>query len=243
MLVDATNAGVAIDGEETFKGRPQKNLRAIANLFPFHIGFVVKKDSPYHSLQDLKGKVLPSGWTAFKQSIALGDALFATAGVKDSDFKHYPVPEIIREMNDFKAGRMDAAQIAVGAPIVREVDAAIGGLRFLPVPCGEKSNKAVKSVRPDFYVDEVKPGPANVGVEKPMCLLAFDDTLTTNASLSDEAAYKLAKAIHDNKKELVAGHPSYHGFEPAKEAKQFSILKYHPGAIKYYKEIGIWPKS
>ncbi len=243
MLIDATNAGVAIEGQETFEGRPQKNLVAVANLFPFHIGFVVKKDSPFHSIQDLKGKVLPSGWTAFRQSIALGDALLATAGMKMSDFKHYPVPEIIREMNDFKAGRMDAAQIAVGAPIVREVDAAIGGLRFLPVPCGENSQKAVRSIRPDFYVDEVKPGPANVGVEKQMCLLAFDDTLTTNASLSDDAAYKIAKAVHENKAALAAGHPSYRGMDPSMQAKQFSILKYHPGAIKYYKEIGIWPKS
>ncbi len=241
MLVDSTNAGVAINGEETFKGRPQKNLLAIANLMAFHIGFVVKKDSPYHSIQDLRGKVLPSGWTAFRQSIALGDALLATAGMNMSEFKHYPVPEIIREMNDFKAGRMDAAQIAVGAPIVREVDAAIGGLRFIPVPCGAKSNAAVKTVRPDFYVDEVKPGPANVGVEKPMCLLAFDNTISTNASLPDDEAYQIAKAIHENKKQLAAGHPTYFGFDPKMEAKPYSILKYHPGAIKYYKEIGIWP--
>ncbi len=243
MLVDSTNSGVAIEGQETFKGRPQKNLRAIANLMPFNIGFVVKKDSPYKTLADLKGKTLPSGWTAFRQSIALGDALLATAGLDlERDFKHYPVPEIIREMNDFKAGRMDAAQIAVGAPIVREVDAAIGGLRFIPIPYNEKTLAAVKSVRPDFYLNEVKPSPAAVGVLEPMHLLAFDDTLSTSSALPDDVAYKLAKAVHESKKELAAGHPAYFGFDPANQAKQFSILKYHPGAIKYYKEIGIWPK-
>jgi uncharacterized protein len=242
MLIDATNAGVAIDGDEAFKGRPQKNLVAVANLMAFHIGFVVKKDSPYKTIADLKGKVLPAGWTAFRQSIALGDALLATAGMTMDDFKHYQVPEIIREMNDFKAGRMDAAQIAVGAPIVREVDAAIGGLRFIPVPFNDKTQAAVKKIRPDFYLDEVKPGPANVGVLEPMHLLAFDDTLTTNASLPDDVAYKIAKAVHENKKQLAAGHPTFFGFNPQMQAKQFSVLRYHPGAIKYYKEIGIWPK-
>ena len=243
MLVDATNGGVAIQGEETFAGRPQKNLVAIANLFPFHIGFVVRKDAPYQSIADLKGKRLPSGWTAFRQSLALQEALLATAGLTMKDFEPVPTPEIIRGINDFKAGRMDAALIAVGAPIIREVDAAIGGLRFLPIPFNEKTQAAVKSVRPDFYLNEVKPGPAAVGVDKPMYLLAFDDTLATSTALADEAAYTIAKAIHANKEQLAAGHPSFRGFDPAKQAKQFSILRYHPGAIKYYREIGIWPKS
>jgi uncharacterized protein len=243
MLVDATNAGVAIDGQETFKGRPQKNLRAIANLMPFHIGFVVRKDAPFHSIADLKGKRLPSGWTAFRQSIALQEALLGTAGLTMNDYRPVPVPEIIREMDDFKSGRLDAAQIAVGAPVVRETDAAVGGLRFLPVPFNDKTLAAVKKIRPDFYLNEVKPGPANVGIEKPIYLLAFDDTLSTNASLPDDVAYQLAKAVHENKAELAAGHPTFFGFDPKTQAKSFSILRYHPGAIKYYKEIGIWPKS
>jgi uncharacterized protein len=243
MLVDATNAGVAIDGQETFKGRPQKNLRAIANLMPFHIGFVVRKDAPFHAIADLKGKRLPAGWTAFRQSLALQAALLGTAGLTMNDFRPVPEPEIIREMDDFKAGRLDAAQIAVGAPVVRETDAAVGGLRFLPVPYNPQTLAAVKKVRPDFYLNEVKPGPANVGVEKPIYLLAFDNTISTNASLPDDEAYAIAKAVHENKAELAAGHPTYLGFDPKEQAKQFSILRYHPGAIKYYKEIGIWPKS
>jgi TRAP transporter TAXI family solute receptor len=241
MLIDATNGGVAIKGQESFKGRPQTNLRAIANLMPFHIGFVVRKDAPYKTIADLKGQRLPSGWTAFRQSIALQEALLGTAGLTMRDFKPVPTPEIIREMGDFKAGRMDAAQIAVGAPVVRETDAAVGGLRFLPIPNNAKTLAAVKAVRPDFYLNEVKPGPANVGVEQPMYLLAFDDTLSSNASLPDEAAYKLAKAVHENKKALAEGHPTFFGFDPKLQGKQFSILRYHPGAIKYYKEIGIWP--
>ncbi len=243
MLIDATNAGVAINGQETFKGRPQTELRAIAKLMPFFIGFVVKNDSPYKSVADLKGKRLPSGWTAFRQSIALEEAVLGTAGLTMHDFKPVPEPEIIRQMDDFKAGRLDAALIAVAAPKVREVDAAIGGLRFLPIPYNEKTLAAVKKVRPDFYLAEVKPSPANVGVTQPMNLLAFDQTLATNAKVPDEVVAKIAKAVHEHKKELAEGHPTYFGLDPNDMAKPFSTLRYHPGAIRYYKEIGIWPKS
>jgi hypothetical protein len=29
-------------------------------------------------------------------------------------------------------------------------------------------------------------------------------------------------------------------FDPAAMAKSFEVVQYHPGAVKYYKEIGIW---
>jgi len=76
-----------------------------------------------------------------------------------------------------------------------------------------------------------------------MHLLAFDNTISASVSVSDDIVYKLAKAIHDNKADLVQGHPSFFAVDPKDLAKPFSILQYHPGAIKYYKEIGIWPKS
>jgi len=245
MLVDSTNAGVAISGQESFVGRPAKNIRAVAKLMPFYIGFVVRKDAPFKTVADLKGKRLPSGWIAFRQSLALQEGVLRTAGMTMSgrDFEPVPVPEIIRGMDDFKAGRLDAALIAVGAPKVKEVDAAIGGLRFLPIPNNDKTRAAAKSVRPDFYLAEIKPSPAATGVLETMHLLAFDNTISASVSVSDDIVYKLAKAIHDNKADLVQGHPSFLAVDPKDLAKPFSILQYHPGAIKYYKEIGIWPKS
>ena len=38
----------------------------------------------------------------------------------------------------------------------------------------------------------------------------------------------------------MKGHPSFNGFNKALMGKQFSQAKYHPGAIKFYKEVGIW---
>ena len=58
--------------------------------------------------------------------------------------------------------------------------------------------------------------------------------------MSDEVAYKVAKAVYENKKLLAQGHPTFRGFNPKTASKQFSVLKYHPGAIKFYKEVGIW---
>jgi TRAP-type uncharacterized transport system substrate-binding protein len=88
----------------------------------------------------------------------------------------------------------------------------------------------------------VKPGRHIPGILKPTYLLAFDNALFTGAHVPDAVVYKVAKAFYENKAMLVKGHPMFHGFFPKKAAKQFSTLNYHPGAIKFYKEVGIWPK-
>jgi len=56
-----------------------------------------------------------------------------------------------------------------------------------------------------------------------------------------EAAYKLAKALYNNQKDLAAAHGIFRRFNPKKMAAVTSIVPFHPGAIKFYKEVGIWP--
>jgi len=242
MLTDASNAAAALNGEEAFAGRPMTKLRAIAKLVTFNIGMLVRKDSKFKTIADLKGARLSAGWTAFKQGERLQEALMNTAGLTMKDVQPVPIPEIIRGADDLKAGRLDSMAIAVGAPKVKEVDSAVG-VRFLPVAFNPQNLAAVKKVRADFYLSEVKPSPANTAVLEPMHLLAFDLAFVTNASTPDDTVVKLAKALHENKAELAAGHPSFFGFLTNDMAKQFSVLKYHPAAMKYYQEKGIWPKS
>jgi len=240
---DVTQVAAAINGEEAWKGRPAKNLLAIAKTVTFPTAFMVRKNSPIKSIADLKGKRVPSGWRAFWQSIALMGASLAAGGLTWNDVKGVPTIGLITAADDFKAGKTDAGYIAPLAPKVREVDSATGGIRFLSIGNGPKQLAAVKSVRKDFYIITVKPAPHIPGVAVPTAMLAFDNALVTGAHVSDEVAYKVAKAFGENKATLAKGHPMFRGFFPKRAAKQFSVLKYHPGAIKYYKEIGIWPKK
>jgi TRAP-type uncharacterized transport system substrate-binding protein len=53
--------------------------------------------------------------------------------------------------------------------------------------------------------------------------------------------YKLARIMHDHKSALVAGFKALDGFDPNRMAKDMGAVKFHPGAIRYYKEIGAWP--
>jgi TRAP-type uncharacterized transport system substrate-binding protein len=71
--------------------------------------------------------------------------------------------------------------------------------------------------------------------------MAFDFTMQTNAAVPDEVVYKVVKAIHDNPKDLAATFAGLKQFKPDAMAIHYDKLTYHPGAVKYYQEIGQWP--
>ena len=51
--------------------------------------------------------------------------------------------------------------------------------------------------------------------------------------------YKIVKAMYEHRDEIEKGHPAGKGIT-LENAVTVSGIPYHPGAIKYYKEKGVW---
>jgi TRAP-type uncharacterized transport system substrate-binding protein len=64
--------------------------------------------------------------------------------------------------------------------------------------------------------------------------------LMTHKDAPDDLVYKVVKTAYENKAALVSGHPSFNAFTQQGMAVPHERLQYHPAAIKFYKEIGIW---
>jgi TRAP-type uncharacterized transport system substrate-binding protein len=53
----------------------------------------------------------------------------------------------------------------------------------------------------------------------------------------------VVKVIYENKDDLVASFAAFKTFSPKRMATPVGEVSFHPGAIKFYKEIGIWSST
>lgn len=235
-------AGDAFNGTNEYAGKAMKDLRIAFTVFPFRVGIIVRNNSDIKTVADLKGKRIGTEWTGFRQGIALWNGLLGNGGLSLKDVDPVPTTDLLRAADDFKAGKSDAFMFAAGGPKVAEAHASIeGGVRFLNMDDSPKALEGMKSVRPEYHVALQNPAPNLAGIIGPTKLMQYYIVVLTHKDAKDDLVYNVVKTVHANKAAMVAGHPSFNGFTPQGMAvKGVHRLDYHPAAIKFYKEAGIW---
>jgi len=228
----------AVNGTGSYEGRKHPNLRVLARILEFQGGFMVRKDSDIHSLADFKGKPFPTGYTSQKIINYFIRGAFASEGLSYDDVKGVPVPNFVRGTDELVAGKVVGSFLTPGSGIVQKANASIG-IRFISLKADPKTLKKLQDIAPGAYFAAVQPAKQMPYITEPVNVLAYDYLILVGAGVSDDIAYKSAKALHQNKAALVAAHGVFRGFDPKLIAKQGLGVEYHPGAMKYYKEAGL----
>lgn len=226
--------------EGAMPGGKMTNLRIIGVMHTLRTGFWVRKDSGMTTVADLRGKRVGWGFSAMPTIGVLGHAMIAAGGLTEKDIKPVLVPNVIRGADDFVSGAADTFQFAFGAPKVREVDASVGGTRFL-----ETDEKLMPEARKFFkwaYLTSISPAPIFIGVTKPMKTFSFDNMIYTNARVKDEVVYKVLETMEKFKPDLVTIQPVLREFSAAAGYKTYDV-PYHAGALKYFKERNLQPAA
>ena len=227
-------------GTGEYEGRGAKqSMRVLGALIPYRVAMHVRADSNIKTIHDLKGKRVSSDFNAQKTIARIIEAHLANAGLTYADVSKVPAPNVVRQAEDFKSGRVDVMFFALGSAAVKEASASVGGLRVLDVDTSPQALRRTQALLPGAYVLQVMPNPALDGITKPTNLMAFDMVMFSNAKTSDDIVYRVVKALHDNKADLVATFPPFALFQPQNMAKMIEGVPLHPGAEKYYKEIGL----
>ncbi|MFM9972532.1 MAG: TAXI family TRAP transporter solute-binding subunit [Burkholderiales bacterium] len=227
-------------GEYAARG-PSKLLRHVAALTPYRVAMHVRADSKIMKISDLKGRRVSSDFNAQKTIGRIISAHLANGGLSYKDVKGVPAPNVFRQAEDFKAGKVDVMFFAMGSPQVKEAAAALGGLRVLEVDASAPAVKRIEDFLPGAYTINVSPSPATDGVTKPTNLIAFDMNLNTSAKVSDDIIYGVTKALYENKKDLMDTFPPFALLDPQMMSKIQIGIEFHPGAIRFYREVGLWP--
>jgi TRAP transporter TAXI family solute receptor len=64
--------------------------------------------------------------------------------------------------------------------------------------------------------------------------------LITAADQDEEVVYQMTKLLYEHREDVTATHPAGRAINPTNVVRDTGT-SFHPGAIRYYREIGIWP--
>jgi len=224
-------------GELMFEGKPLKNIRAVAALYPEHIQFIIAKNAKIKTLADLKGKRIGTGAPG---SGTEGDvkAIFKVADIKMKDVKANPL-DFAQTSSRFKDNQIDAGLVVAGYPTAsimdlttsKDVDLLNFDKAFL-----DKLHKAYP-----FFIASKIPANTYKGINHDTNTPAVMAILITNAKVADKDIYNFLDAMYKNTAHLAAVHQKGKEIKLATALKGISI-PLHPGAAKFFKDKGVLKK-
>ena len=134
-----------------------------------------------------------------------------------------------------KDGKIDAFFCTAGAPTTAIVElATTNAINLLEID--DEHAKKLADAHP-FYTTYAIPGGSYKGVDDDVQTVAIKATLIASPKLSEETVYNLTKAIFDNKDESASTHAKGEELDLEYAVSGISV-PFHPGAEKYFKEVG-----
>ncbi|MHB2266036.1 TAXI family TRAP transporter solute-binding subunit [Aliihoeflea sp. PC F10.4] len=230
----------ALEGKEWFEGSENPDLRIVALVMPLVEAIFVRADSDIRSIEDLRGLPMVDGYTAQNTILPQLDAIYSTVGMTRADMQPVQVPSVTGGADAFIAGDAVGFIFAHGAGKVREADAAVGGLRALPIDPTDENLARAREHWPVAFFQEMQPGPNAPGVEETATFFAYPQVIFANANVSDDVVYELTKIIHESKEQMAATFAPFNAFDPNEMVGDVTPAEYHPGAIRFYQEAGLW---
>ena len=137
---------------------------------------------------------------------------------------------------DLLAGRVDALLTLLGAPVpaIQDVDAK-EPVKFLSL--SPEQMDAIRKAIPEFVPAKIAAGTYRL-MDKDYDTVGVPNFVIGRTDLPDDLVYRLVKAVFDNQPRLVKVTAAASDTLPQNVVKN-TFLPFHPGAIRYYREIGI----
>lgn len=223
----------AYSGTGRFEGQQLPMIRGLASLYANMIQIVALESSGITSLEDLRGKRVSIGAPGSGTEVNTG-AILAANGISYDDIDEQRLN--FNETADALAnGDIDAGFWSVGAPTSSILNLATTQ-DIVIIALSEAELSAAIAADGTFARTTLTGGSYN-GVDADIAVLGIPNVLTVSSDMSDDMAYAITKAMFENIAELRAVHPAAN--ETTVEFTMAATpVPLHPGAIRYYEEIG-----
>jgi uncharacterized protein len=225
---------------DAWKGEPEagfntplNRLRGISATYNNYIQIVANADSGIRTLGDLKGKRVSVG--AAKSGTELNArAILKAAGLSYKDLSKVEYLPFGESVELIKNRQLDATlqSAGLGVASIRDLATSVK-IVVVSVPAD-----VVAKVGDAAYQPAVIPANTYVGQTVDVPTAAIPNFLVSHSGVSDDVAYQMTKALYDNLDTLYAAHNAARAIK-RENATQGMPVPLHPGAIRYYREVGL----
>jgi len=231
-----TMASTSVDG---LYGRPpfkqkMETMRQLANLYPQYFQMVVVEASGIKSVGEMKGKILSCDRKGLLGEL-LAQQVLQVYGLSYKDLSkvhHVGYSDGVSLMKD---GHAHGFFLITTIPASSVIDlAADRKIRLLSLP--EDKIRDLQKINPGYLKRVIRKG-TYPGVDYEVQGVGTFTNLIISAKLSDDLVYRIAKTLVTHLPRFADVVKDMKGVTPKDLAMDIGV-PFHPGALKYYKEIG-----
>jgi TRAP transporter TAXI family solute receptor len=233
----ASSAYPAALGTFPFKdiGRVPMRVLFWGDPYAYHI---YTTNSKIVSISDLKGKRVAAEQMGSPPVGQLRQAVLGVHGLSDKDVKVIPFRNIGECSNLVKEGMADIGMTATAYPSISIDEITASKPVYFISLSKETIEKMVATLGP-MWTGVTIPANAYKGQISAVPTIGGYGVIISRPDLDETLAYSIVKAIYDHQQEFWSYHASARSWTIENTVAMWAI-PYHPGAIKYYKERGIW---
>ncbi|MGD9393078.1 MAG: TAXI family TRAP transporter solute-binding subunit [Chromatiales bacterium] len=233
--VEGNAARIALDGID----RPAADLKVLSVMYPNPGMFVVRGDSAYQGIEDLKGQPIAFGTQASGLRILVNDVLDGLGLHPEKDFRQIILDKAADGPKLVLNGEAEALWGAgIGWPGFVAVSEGPAGGRFIP-PSPEQIVQ-IRQKHPHLKEMTVPAG-SYKGQLEDIHSLGLWSLILVRPDLNEETAYRLVRAMHLGHDDFVARLAQGRYTRAENSVEQIPTERLHPGAAKFYREIGLLP--
>lgn len=218
--------------EEAGFARPLTELRAIAAIYPNYIQIVADASAGATTLKDLAGKTISVGAPASGTELN-ARAIFAAAGMSYGDMARVEYLPYAESAELIKNRQLQATlqSSGLGVAFIQDLSAT-HDITIVSIP-----EPVVADLGAPFF-PAVIPAGTYSGIDEDVQTAAVGNMLISHEGVSEETAYLMTKPLFENLDRLRSAHGAA-AMISAEGALQGLPIPLHPGAERYYREIGV----
>jgi len=227
----------AYSGTGKFSKEGKQPILLVGNGYTTAMTFVAQPG--IETIQDFKGKVFMYRRKPVPLWGIYGDAILKAYGLSEDDVKCVTSVETKELLDGLKVGSVDIGLVPGAIPnayTIRLLEAKKFNLISI-----EKGKLAAIAKENPFMIPLTIPAGTYKRQDKDIHTMGYTMNLFVRNDLPDNVIYDVVKAIFSHHDEFAKVHPLAKKFTVNAACKD-PVIPIHPGAIKYYKEVGVWGK-